>query len=62
MRSPNPAAPPFETVGATSGMTATAFGAWMRSSHPSMPDLILTQSQIDNLWSYIESLNGRDRT
>lgn len=54
--SPHMNAPSFEAIADTPGMTSIAFTAWMRSSHPTMPDLMLEQSQVDDIWAYIETL------
>ncbi|MBL8537907.1 MAG: hypothetical protein JNM59_10940 [Hyphomonadaceae bacterium] len=49
-------APPFREIANAPGMTETAFRAWMSSSHPTMPDIILEPDRIDDLWAYIASL------
>lgn len=54
--SPNPAAPAFQQIARTPGMTRVALNAWLHSAHPSMPHLIVDQSDIDNLHAYLESL------
>lgn len=57
--SPNPNAPTFEHVANTPGMTARALSVWMRSPHPTMPNYVLTQGQIDDVSAYLESLRAR---
>lgn len=54
--SPNPDATPFEVVANMPEMTALALAVWFRSPHPSMPDLILTDRETDNIIAYIQSL------
>lgn len=52
-------APPFEAIANTPGMTRLALSAWLGSSHPSMPNLIVTPDQADDLWAYLETLKQR---
>lgn len=59
--SPNPTAPPFQRVVETPGLTRLAFDAWMRTSHPSMPDFVVTEAQIDDLHAYLATLSPRGR-
>jgi mono/diheme cytochrome c family protein len=54
--SPNPEAPTFQEVADTSGMSLRALGVWLRSSHPTMPNFILSADEIDNVSAYIMSL------
>ena len=54
--SPNPRAPRFEAVAATPGMTALALNAFLHTSHPSMPNLVLTADQSNGVIAYILSL------
>lgn len=54
--SPNPQAPPFQTVANTPGMTETALHAWMRSAHENMPQLIVDPDRVDDLWAYLSTL------
>jgi mono/diheme cytochrome c family protein len=58
LTSPHMNAPSFEAIADTPGMTSIAFSAWMRSSHPTMPDLMIEQDKIDDIWAYIETLKG----
>ena len=55
-RSPNAKAPAFAAVSATSGMTEMALRTWLRTSHPTMPNLVLTADQRDDVVAYILSL------
>ncbi len=54
--SPNTTAPAFELVANTRGMTELALRVWFRSSHPSMPNLVLSENQSDDVIAYILSL------
>lgn len=54
--SPYPAAPTFEAIANTPGMTRIALGAWMQSSHPSMPQLIVESDTLDDVHAYMATL------
>lgn len=54
--SPNPDATPFETVANMPEMTTLALSIWFRTPHPSMPNLILTDRETQNIIAYIHSL------
>jgi mono/diheme cytochrome c family protein len=54
--SPLPQAPTFQSVADTRGMTATALAVWLQSSHPTMPNIMLTQTNRDDVITYITSL------
>jgi len=56
--SPNPQAPPFDAIANTRGMTGMALYAFLRTSHPTMPNLILEADEIANVTAYILSLKG----
>jgi mono/diheme cytochrome c family protein len=58
-RSPNSAAPTFEAVANTPGMTAMALNVWLHTSHPTMPNLIINPDNIADLTAYIGSLKIR---
>jgi mono/diheme cytochrome c family protein len=53
---PVPDAPSFQEVADTPGMTAMALFAWMTTSHPTMPDIILPPEELRNVVAYILSL------
>jgi mono/diheme cytochrome c family protein len=57
--SPHNRAPSFQTVANAPGMTSTALRVWFQSPHPSMPNLLLTGEQSDDLVAYILSLRKR---
>jgi hypothetical protein len=50
--------PSFQDIANTKGMTATALRVFLTTSHPKMPNLILTPEQIADVSAYILSLRG----
>jgi len=50
------AAPSFREIAQKPVMTKLAIRVFMRSTHPSMPDIILQDDEIDALADYIHSL------
>ena len=50
--------PAFRAIANTPGMTATALHAFLTTSHPKMPNLILTPAEMDDVIAYILSLRG----
>jgi len=58
-KSPAAAAPAFATVGKTSGMTAMALAAWMTTSHPTMPNLVVRGEKLDDIIAYILSIKDQ---
>jgi len=50
--------PAFRDIANTSGMTATALRVFLTSSHPKMPNLILTPEEIADVSAYILSLRN----
>jgi mono/diheme cytochrome c family protein len=56
--SPVAEAPRFEDVANTSGMTAIALTAWFQTSHPTMPNIRLTDEETRNVIQYILSLKS----
>ncbi|WP_244564766.1 c-type cytochrome [Rhizobium sullae] len=56
-RSPVAEAPSFEAVAVTPGMTAMALNVWLTAqSHPTMPNIILSQTDVQDVSAYILSL------
>ena len=51
--------PAFRDVANTPGMTATAIRVFLRTSHPKMPNLILTPDETEDVIAYILSLHNR---
>ena len=58
--SPNAKAPIFKAIANTPGMTATALAAWLRTSHPTMPNLIIDPEDMDDVIAYILSLRDKN--
>jgi mono/diheme cytochrome c family protein len=54
--SPNFDAPPFESVAKTPGMTGRALAVWLQTSHPTMPNFLVSEKDRDNVIAYIMSL------
>jgi len=48
--------PAFRDIANTPGMTTTALTAFLTTSHPKMPNLILTPKEIADVTAYILSL------
>jgi mono/diheme cytochrome c family protein len=57
--SPNPQAPAFKKVANTPGMSITALTVWSRTTHPTMPNLVIEPANMDDLIAYILSLRER---
>jgi mono/diheme cytochrome c family protein len=47
---------PFEDIANTPGVTEMMLYAWMTSSHPTMPDIVLESDELRNIAAYILSL------
>ena len=59
--SPNSDAPAFTSVSRTAGMTAMALRVWLQTSHPTMPNIVLSSEERDNVVAYILSLRRATR-
>jgi mono/diheme cytochrome c family protein len=59
-RSTNAAAPTFEHIANVTGMTRAALTAALRTSHETMPNVIIKGSDFDDLVAYILSLKNGD--
>jgi tetratricopeptide (TPR) repeat protein len=57
--SPNRQAPPFTRVANTPGMSVTALTVWSRTTHPTMPNLVIPPDDMDDLIAYILSLREK---
>jgi mono/diheme cytochrome c family protein len=57
--SPVAKARPFKAIANTPGMTATALTVWFRTSHPTMPNLIIEQDDADDVIAYILGLRDK---
>jgi mono/diheme cytochrome c family protein len=58
--SPLAQAPRFKDVAEQSGVTAMSLQAFLQSSHPTMPNLIIEPEDMRNVIAYILSLKGRE--
>ena len=58
LRSPDPMAPSFTSVAEAPGMTDRALRVWLQSSHPTMPNFILSSKERNDVASYILSLRA----
>ena len=47
---------PFEDIANTPGITEMALYAWLTTSHPTMPNIVLKKEELRNLVAYILSL------
>jgi mono/diheme cytochrome c family protein len=60
--SPELLAPTFDNVAATPGMNERALGVWLRGSdHDSMPNLMLSPENLNNVVAYIMSLRAQNQ-
>ena len=57
--SPVEQATPFQVVADASGITANALTAWLQTSHPTMPNIILSDEEMRNVIEYILSLKTK---
>ena len=56
LQSPNPYAPPFETIANVRGMSSPALWSILHSSHRRMPNIILRPEQTRAIVAYILTL------
>jgi len=54
--SPDPLAPSFQTIADTPGMSGRVVNVWLASDHPSMPHLIVSPEDGDDVWAYMQTL------
>jgi len=57
-QSPNPKAPTFEFIANTPGVTRMGLSALLRTSHRTMPNLIVDPDRIDDLSAYLDTLKN----
>lgn len=57
--SPDPKAPSFMTAANTKGMSRIALSVWMRTSHPTMPNIRLKPDTSEDIIEYILSLRAK---
>jgi mono/diheme cytochrome c family protein len=58
-QSPNLAAPTFEHIAKIPGMSSAALTAALRTSHETMPNVIIKGSDLSDVIAYVLSLNER---
>src|SRR5262245_53927278 len=58
--SPNPAAPRFERIANTPGMTGLALVAALHTSHRTMPNIMLNAGELSDIVAYILTLKRAD--
>jgi len=58
--SPNLAAPSFEQIATTRGMSSRALTAALRTSHRTMPNLIIPDAEVRDIVAYIMSLKSKE--
>jgi mono/diheme cytochrome c family protein len=58
-QSPNLIAPTFEHIANTPGMNSTALTAALRTSHETMPNVIIKGSDLSDVIAYILSMSER---
>lgn len=51
-------APAFSDVAMTPGMTSIALLAWLHTSHPNMPNLVIPRDRVDDLLAYFQALRA----
>lgn len=59
-RSTNPDAPTFAAIAQTSGLTSAALRSALRTSHPTMPNIVIKGDEINDIVAYILSLKVKD--
>ncbi len=59
-RSADPDAPTFAAIARTSGLTSAALRSALRTSHPTMPNIVIKGDDINDLVAYILSLKAKD--
>ena len=47
---------PFEDIANTPGITAMALFSWLSTSHPTIPDIVLEEEEMQNVVAYILTL------
>ena len=57
--SPVAQAPRFVDVANTPGVSAMALFAWMTTSHPTMPNIVLEHEELRNVVAYVLSLKDQ---
>jgi mono/diheme cytochrome c family protein len=58
LRSPNQSAPSFKRIADVPGMTPLALSVLLRTTHKSMPNIMLEPTELRDVVAYITSLQG----
>jgi mono/diheme cytochrome c family protein len=58
--SPSPGAPGFVHIANTPGMTSAALVATLRTSHRTMPNIIIKDNDVGDLVAYMQSLKRKE--
>ncbi len=57
--SPAAGAPSFTAIANTLGMTPLALDVWLQSGHPTMPSIMLSRNEKENVIAYITGLREK---
>jgi mono/diheme cytochrome c family protein len=57
--SPNIKAPPFQVIASSTLVTSREIEAWLMSSHPDMPDLMVPADKRADMLAYLKSLGHK---
>lgn len=57
--SPDPRAPSFMAAANIKGMSRIALAVWLRTGHPTMPNILLKADTSDDIIAYILSLQAK---
>lgn len=58
---PRTGAPSFVAVSRMSAMTELAIKVFLQTSHPTMPNFVLTPDEIDSIAAYVKGLARKER-
>lgn len=58
---PGAKAPSFTAIAATPGMTSMALNVWFSTSHPTMPNLVISGPVKDDLFAYFAALRAAEK-
>lgn len=48
----------FTAIASTPGMTSMALNVWLNTSHPTMPNLVISQRSKEDLYAYFDALRA----
>lgn len=52
----------FTAIASTPGMTSMALNVWFNTSHPTMPNLVISQRSKEDLYAYFDALRTAAKT